>query len=145
MAEERLVCMTCGAVNRVPAEKDAGVAKCGSCAAKLFSGRPTEVSADMLERQIAKGTVPVVVDVWAPWCGPCRYMAPEFEKVARELEPKARFLKLNSDTEQQASARLGIRGIPTMILFRNGKEADRVSGAMQAVQIERWIRDRIAS
>jgi thioredoxin 2 len=145
MGEERVVCVSCGRVNRVPAQKDAVAGKCGSCRAELFNGQPTDVSADMLERQVAKGTLPVVVDVWAPWCGPCRYMAPEYEKVAQGLEPKARFLKLNSDIEQQLSARLGIRGIPTMILFRNGKETDRVSGAMQAAQIDRWIRDRIAS
>lgn len=138
-----VVCVGCGAINRLPTGKDAGGAKCGSCSAALFEGHPADVSAQMLERQIAKGTLPVVVDVWAPWCGPCRYMAPEYEKASQALEPKARFLKLNSDNEQQFSSRHGIRSIPTMIVFKNGREADRVSGAMSAMQIDRWLRDRI--
>src|SRR3569833_3652273 len=118
MTDNRVVCVACGAITRVPAAKSAGEGKCGSCGAPLFAGKPADVSADMLQRQVAKGTLPVVVDVWAPWCGPCRIMAPEYEKAAQALEPKARFLKLNSDSEQQFSARMGIRGIPTMILFK---------------------------
>ncbi len=144
MNDNRVVCLACGAVNRLPQAKDASLAKCGSCAAPLFAGKPADVSADMLQRQVSKGTVPVVVDVWAPWCGPCKFMGPEFEKVAHRLEPKARFLKLNSDNEQQLASSLGIRGIPTMILFKEGKEADRVSGAMQASQISTWLSERIA-
>jgi thioredoxin 2 len=144
MNDDRVVCVACGAINRLPAGRDAAAAKCGTCGNALFAGHPADVNAQMLERQIAKGTVPVVVDVWAPWCGPCRYMAPEYEKASQALEPKARFLKLNSDNEQQFSARMGIRGIPTMILFKDGQEADRVSGAMTAPQIDRWLRERIA-
>ena len=109
----------------------------------LFAGKPADVSGDMLQRQVAKGTLPVVVDVWAPWCGPCKVMAPEYEKVAHTLEPRARFLKLNSDNEQQLAGALSIRGIPTMILFKDGKEIDRVSGAMQASQISNWISQRL--
>jgi thioredoxin 2 len=140
---QRVVCSACGTINRLPADKDSVAARCGSCGAGLFAGKPVDVNAAMLERQIEKGTLPVVVDVWAPWCGPCRYMGPEYEKAARAMEPKVRFLKLNSDNEQQFSARLGIRGIPTMVLFKNGREADRVSGAMGSAQIERWLKDRI--
>jgi thioredoxin 2 len=143
VAEERVVCVACGAVNRVPAEKDAAAARCGSCSNPLFGGHPADVSADMLERQIAKGTLPVVVDVWAPWCGPCRYMGPEYERAARTIEPRARFLKLNSDNEQGFSARMGIRGIPTMLLFKDGKVADRISGAMSASQIDNWVSSRL--
>lgn len=143
MTDDRVVCVACGAINRLPAEKHADAAKCGSCGNPLFAGHPVDVDAQMLERQVAKGTLPVVVDVWAPWCGPCRYMAPEYEKASQAIEPKARFLKLNSDNEQQFSARMGIRGIPTMILFKDGREADRVSGAMTAPQIDRWLRERI--
>jgi thioredoxin 2 len=97
----------------------------------------------MLQRQVQKGTLPVVVDVWAPWCGPCKFMEPEYEKVAQAMEPRARFLKLNSDSNQQLAGALQIRGIPTMILFRDGKEADRVSGAMSASQIDAWLSQRM--
>lgn len=143
MSEKRVVCVGCGAINRLADDRDALAAKCGSCGKPLFAGHPTDVSAQMLERQVAKGTTPVVVDVWAPWCGPCRYMAPEYEKASQELEPGAQLVKLNSDNEQQFSARLGIRGIPTMILFKDGKEADRISGALSATQITRWVKERI--
>ncbi|ODU62126.1 MAG: thioredoxin [Acetobacteraceae bacterium SCN 69-10] len=143
MNDNQVVCVACGAVNRVPETKDASAGKCGSCGAPLFSGRPADVSGDMLQRQVQKGTVPVVVDVWAPWCGPCQFMGPEYEKVAQALEPRARFLKLNSDNEQQLAGALNIRGIPTMILFKDGKEADRVSGAMPESQINSWRSQRI--
>ena len=139
----RIVCAQCGAINRVPEDRDAVAAKCGSCGTPLFVGKPADVTGQMLERQIGKGSVPVVVDIWAPWCGPCRFMAPEYEKAAQALEPRLRFLKLNSDNEQELSSRLGIRGIPTMILFKDGKEADRVSGAMNASEIGSWITERI--
>lgn len=138
-----VVCVQCGIINRVPTEKPATEAKCGSCGALLFVGRPAEVDGEMFDRQITKGTLPVVVDVWAPWCGPCRAMAPQYEDAARALEPRARFLKLNSDDEQAIASRLAIRGIPTMILFRDAKEVDRVSGAMSARQIGDWVRARV--
>jgi thioredoxin 2 len=130
-------------VNRLPEAKDARAAKCGSCGTLLFAGKPADVGGQMLQRQVQKGTLPVVVDIWAPWCGPCRSMAPEYEKAARALEPKARFLKLNSDNEQQLTGAFNIRGIPTMILFKDGKEIDRVSGAMPASRINSWVSQRI--
>lgn len=99
----------------------------------------------MLDKQIKRSAVPVVVDVWAPWCGPCRMMAPAFEEAARQMEPGVRFLKLNSDNEGPASARLGIRGIPTMILYSGGREVARQSGAMTAPQIMGWIRQHMNS
>lgn len=143
VSDSRVVCVPCGAVNRVPDIKDARVGKCGACGAPLFAGKPVDVSGDMLQRQVQKGTVPVVVDIWAPWCGPCKVMGPEYETAARALEPRARFVKLNSDEEQQLVGTLNIRGIPTMVLFRDGKELDRVSGAMQASQIKAWLNQRL--
>jgi len=138
-ADTRAVCTACGSINRLPEDKHAAEAKCGSCGQLLFSGHPADVTGDMFDRQIAKGTLPVVVDVWAPWCGPCRAMAPEYEKAAAATEPRVRFLKLNSDNEQAVAGRLGIRGIPTMLLYRDGKEIARVSGARSARDITSWL------
>jgi len=107
----------------------------------LFSGVPADVPAAILEKQIAKSDIPVVVDIWAPWCGPCRVMAPQFEAAARQAEPALRFVKLNSDENQEIASRLGIRGIPTMIMFKGGKEVARVSGAMSSSDILKWTRD----
>jgi thioredoxin 2 len=142
--DHRVVCIACGAINRVPADRPASAAKCGSCGEALFAGKPADVSGAVLDRQISKGTLPVVVDVWAPWCGPCRAMAPQYEAAARSLEPVARFLKLNSDVESTVASRLNIRSIPTMILFQGGRELDRVSGGMSSAQIGNWIRTRIS-
>ncbi len=141
--EARAVCLECGAINRLPAGKPALEAKCGSCGRLLFTGKPADVDTAMFDRQVQRGTLPVVVDVWAPWCGPCHAMAPEYEKAAEAIEPAARFVKLNSDNEQAIAARLGIRGIPTMILFKQGREVGRVSGAMSASQIGDWIAEQL--
>ncbi|WP_256754763.1 thioredoxin TrxC [Mesorhizobium sp. Mes31] len=144
MAQQNLVvCSKCGGVNRLPPGRDAGEAKCGKCGTRLFSGHPQDVDAEIFDRQIARSSVPVVVDVWAPWCGPCKMMAPAYEAAANELEPLVRLVKLNSDNEQAVAARLGIRSIPTMILFHGGREIARASGAMSASQIVRWVRDHL--
>jgi thioredoxin 2 len=121
----------------------AGDAKCGKCGSRLFSGHPTDVDAQSFDRQVTRSSLPVVVDVWAPWCGPCKMMAPAYEAAANQLEPHVRLIKLNSDNEQAVAARLGIRGIPTMILFHDGQEVARTSGAMTAGQIVRWVRDHL--
>lgn len=139
MSDNRVVCTHCGAVNRLPEGRDAAMARCGTCKEALFEGEPADVAGSMFERQIAKSTVPVVIDVWAPWCGPCLAMAPEYEKAAQATEPRARFLKLNSDNEQAISARLGIRGIPTMLVYRDGKEIARTSGSRSARDIVSWV------
>jgi thioredoxin 2 len=143
MAERLVVCSGCGSVNRFAPERPASMAKCGKCGRRLFTGHPHDVDTATFRRHVARSALPVLVDVWAPWCGPCRTMAPAYEAAARELEPEIVLIKLNSDNEQAASAELGIRGIPTMILFHGGREVARTSGAMSAGQIIMWVRDRL--
>ncbi len=142
IASRQIVCPQCAGINRVPGDRPAGAALCGRCKAPLFAGKPVEADAAMFDRQIQHNEVPVLVDVWAPWCGPCRMMAPAFAAAAAELEPEMRLLKLNTEAEPAIAARLGIRSIPTMILFTGGREIARVSGAMAAQQIVAWARDR---
>ncbi|MBE7734564.1 thioredoxin TrxC [Devosia faecipullorum] len=135
-----IVCSSCGATNRIAEGQDMARGKCGKCGAALFSGHAADVPAAILEKQIARSSIPVLVDVWAPWCGPCRVMGPQFEAAAQAAEPDLRLVKLNSDENQDLAGRLGIRGIPTMILFKDGKEAGRVSGAMSSADILAWAR-----
>ena len=117
------VCPHCNAVNRVPADRPAAEAVCGSCKSRLFPGEPVTLTAANFDKHIGRSDMPVIVDFWAPWCGPCRAMAPIFERAAKELEPRARFAKLNVDEEPAIAARYGIQGIPTLIVFDHGKVA----------------------
>ena len=116
----QIVCPHCAAVNRVPADKPAEKAKCGACKNALFTGKPSEATAQSFATHIGRNDIPVVVDFWAAWCGPCRAMAPAFERVAGELEPGVRFLKVDTDAEQQLTAQYNIRSIPTVMMFKNG-------------------------
>ena len=145
MSDHHVVCSDCGGVNRLPPTKPAMAAKCGKCDARLFDGEPRDVGAEVFERQISRSTIPVLVDVWAPWCGPCRSMAPAYQAAAEQLEPEVRLIKLNSDEQQQIADRLGIRGIPTMILYHGGHEIARQSGAMPASRIVQWTRQAVGS
>ncbi|EXL02301.1 thioredoxin [Aquamicrobium defluvii] len=143
--DHNVVCPHCAAVNRIAAGRDARPARCGSCKQKLFEGHPVDVDGHMYDRQVTRNDIPVLVDVWAPWCGPCRMMAPAFAQASAELEPHVRLIKLNSDSEPEVAGRLGIRGIPTMILFRGGKELARTSGAMTARQIFDWTQRHLGT
>ena len=140
-----IVCAHCGSTNRLPEGRDALTGKCGSCGRLLFGDGPAEVTAANLDRQIKRSSVPILVDVWAPWCGPCRIMGPQFEAAAKQAQPELRFLKLNSDENQDFASRIGIRGIPTMLLFANGREIGRVSGAMSGTDILAWARSQLSA
>jgi thioredoxin 2 len=135
-----IVCPHCTTINRVPAARAGSGPKCGKCHKPLFDGHPVELDEAAFERHIAANDLPVVVDFWAPWCGPCRSMAPEFEKAAGMLEPAARLVKVNTEVAQNLAQRFNIRSIPTMSLFRGGREIARQSGAMGATAIASWVR-----
>ena len=122
------VCPHCNAVNRVSADRPAAEAVCGSCKSRLFPGEPVALTAANFDKHIGRSDMPVIVDFWAPWCGPCRAMAPIFERAAKELEPRARFAKVNVDEEPAIAGRYGIQGIPTLIVFDHGKVAKQHAG-----------------
>ena len=146
MAESLLVaCPNCNTLNRAPREKLAAGAsgKCGHCGAPLFGGHPVALNAQSFETHAAKSDIPLVVDFWAPWCGPCKAMAPQFEQAAGHLEPAVRLAKVNTEDEQALAGRFGIQAIPTMILFKHGKEVARQSGAMNAAGIESWVQQAL--
>jgi thioredoxin 2 len=139
----KVTCLDCAQVNRVPADKLGASAKCGTCGAKLISAKAIEVDFATLQKAARNDDLPLVVDFWAPWCGPCRMMAPEFSKAAQELAGKARLVKVNTEAQPQAGQAYGIRGIPTMAGFRGGKEKARQSGAMQAASIVGWVKGSV--
>ncbi|MDO9436325.1 thioredoxin TrxC [Hydrogenophaga sp.] len=135
-----IVCPHCHTTNRVATDALGKAADCGKCHRALFEGHPVALDEAAFEKHIARSQVPVLVDFWAPWCGPCRQMAPHFEAAARELEPHMRLAKVNTEEAQALGARLQIRSIPTLALFVNGREVARQPGAMGTADIVRWAR-----
>ena len=135
----QVVCASCLTANRVPEERLGERPGCGKCHAPLLDGRPVELHEASFDTLVGRTELPVLVDFWAPWCGPCRAMAPAFEAAAAELASRVRFAKVNTDEAQSLAQRYGIRGIPTLILFDGGREVNRVSGALDKRSLVQWI------
>ena len=138
-----VVCPHCHTPNRVPAERlDAG-GTCGRCKGALFAGAPVELDEAAFDKHVGRSDLPIVVDFWAPWCGPCRMMAPAFAQAAGALEPRYRLVKVNTEEEQGLAARFGIRSIPTVAIFKGGREIASQAGAMDAGTLTRWIQGNV--
>jgi len=134
-----VVCPHCFKVNRIPKKDSYTKANCGYCKKSLLDGTPVSVDADKLGIFLANSDLPIVVDFWAPWCGPCLQMAPSFEEVALAMPLKAQFLKVNTEEQQVLGGQYGIQSIPTLIVFKNTKEVDRVSGALSTSRLQNWV------
>lgn len=137
-----MACPHCHRKNRVPANRIGDEGSCGACKQPLFSGAPVAADLQTFDAHIG-GDLPVVVDFWAPWCGPCRQFAPTFAKAADELEPRAQFLKVDTESEPALAQRFNIRSIPTLAVFRQGQEIARVSGALPPAQFQQWVKSHL--
>ncbi len=139
-----VACPVCNTLNRAPEDKLAsGGGKCGKCHSPLFGGHPVALNTQSFESHASKSDIPLLIDFWAPWCGPCKARAPQGEKAASDLEPKVRLAKVNTDEEQELAGRFRIQGIPTIVLMKHGKEIARQSGLMDASRIESWVQQAL--
>ncbi len=143
-ATVQIACPQCLTANRVPGARLAEAPKCGKCGSLLLDPHPLELQESSFQAFLERTELPVVVDFWASWCAPCRAMAPQFEKAAERLATSVRFAKVDTEQNRSLSTRLAIHSIPTLVLFRDGREVDRVSGAMDATTIARWLSERSA-
>lgn len=138
-----IVCPQCNAINRIATARLSEKPKCGKCHQPLFSAQPLELTAATFQKHISRNDIPVLVDFWAPWCGPCKMMGPAFEQAAKQLEPVVRLAKLNTEAEQAIGTQYSIRSIPTLALFKNGQELARQPGAMGTSDIIRWVQAQL--
>ncbi|UZE96656.1 thioredoxin TrxC [Alkalimarinus alittae] len=139
MSTTNVTCPKCNATNRLPNERLTDKPNCGKCKKPLFIGRPMELTSANVAAVLNHNEIPVLVDCWAPWCGPCKSFAPVFEQAAKELEPRIRLAKLNTEAQQPLAGRWKIQSIPTLILFRQGKEVARLAGAVPMAQLKKWL------
>lgn len=138
-----VACPACHGLNRVPQQRLVDDPSCGKCGKPVFSGHPVALDEAGFRAHVERASLPVLVDFWAPWCGPCRMMAPHFEAAAKQLEPHVRLAKVDTEAQPALGARFGIRSIPTLMLFQNGREVARQAGAMGSADIVRWVKQNV--
>lgn len=138
-----IVCPHCSSINRIPIQRLTDNPICGQCKQALFMHHPVELTASTFPQHVSRNDIPIVVDFWAPWCGPCKTMAPAFSQAAAQLEPQIRLAKVNTEEEQTLAGQYNIRSIPTLALFQNGKEIARQAGAMGTADIVSWVRSQL--